>query len=496
MARSAPMFSNKRTRRGRLQAIKFMLGLALLIFAGYAVGLRSQRLDGGGSVRVLGESALLSGRASAFRVIGLTAGGGDLKLSSVELELLRPGRQLALARRLGDGPIVDLDVSLPAWEPGPANLQLRAVSEAGQAVLQVPVKILASGPGPSGAKPQALTLSGPASEWVSPPAWELHTADEPIPKNTPGPPLALQFYPEGGRLAGLAGARVLVRAVDRAGRSVPGQLSVAGRAPATSDGDGLIVIQLAPGESRGLGLSFVSPSGSLAGRVDLQRDEAVFDLALRPMRVVAGRTVELQVRASVPTGELFFDLWWTGGWCGGGRTQLEGGRAAAVIRVPATVQGPLVIQLRDDPLGARAGTMRQGVVWVGQDALPSVSETFLGLTRLTPDGSFWAESSGLLVGGRSSLSALLSRVRVRRADLPQLMDSRQQGITLVAPGRSPTGVFALWVSGLSSGLFFLVFSWTLLVGLGRGSLWGRLAWVSALGIGLLGGWVWLYFKCL
>jgi hypothetical protein len=489
------LLSNKRTWRGRLQAIKFLLGLALLIFAGYAVGLRSQRLDGGGSVRVLGESDLLTGRAVAFRVIGLTAGGGDLKLSSVDLELLRPGRQLALARRLGHGPVMDLDVTLPVWEPGPASLRVRAVSEAGQAVLQVPVRILAAGPGPSGAKPQALTLNGPSAEWVGSSSWELRLADEPIPEGAPGPPVALQFYPEGGRLAGPSGARVLVRAVDRAGRSVPGQLSVESRAPVSSDADGLMMIQRAHG-ARGLAVSFAGPSGSVAGRVDLLRDEAVFDLALRPLRVVAGRTVELQVRASVPAGELFYDLWWTGGWCGGGQTKLEGGRAAAVIRVPASVQGPLVIQLRDDPLGARAGPMRQGVVWVGQDSLPSVSETFLGLTRLTPDGSFWAESSGLLVGGRSSLSALLSRVRVRRSDLPQLMDSRRQGIAFVAPGRSPTGVFAVWVSGVSSGLFFLVFAWTLLVGMRGGSLWGRVAWISALGAGLLGGWVWLYFNCL
>ena len=102
-------------KSARRQTVMLLLGLCVVLFAGYAITLRGHRLQPRKVVTLLGEKKLLPGKPAAFRLLGWDLKWErPLRVKRVDLELLRkPGPASALARLYPDDPVVDLNVSLP-----------------------------------------------------------------------------------------------------------------------------------------------------------------------------------------------------------------------------------------------------------------------------------------------------------------------------------------------------------------------------------------------
>jgi len=107
----------------------------LLLFAGYAIVLHGRRLRPRKAITLLGEKMLAAGGPAAFRLVAFDLlQGRPLGIERVELSISR-GKDLhkMLARVSPGGSIADLNVRLPEWPQGDAQLRLAIETGLGDA---------------------------------------------------------------------------------------------------------------------------------------------------------------------------------------------------------------------------------------------------------------------------------------------------------------------------------------------------------------------------
>lgn len=470
-------------RGARRQTVLLLIGLCVVLFAGYALTLRGRRLQPRKVVTLLGERQLLPGKPAAFRLVGW-----DLKwerplaVSRVDLELERkPGQTVALARLYPKNPVVDLNVRLPDWPRGPATLRARVDTELGEIVLEAPVEL----------DPQVtsrLRLVPPSVELKRAPVIIQQGAGAGVEGGDPArAPAAVTFFPLGGSVSSSFPSRVLIRIVDRSNR------------PARpADEEGFVEVVTRPGDSPGkLKLSFAGPDGRLDGEVWLQSTPAQIDAAVGSLLVPAGRPLAVQVRSLSPSAALHLDAWWSGGWCFTGGVKSEDGRATAAVDVPAGIEGPLVIRVRGDPFG-QGSAVREAAVIAGRGRPPSNAEGRAFLRRLPAEQGFWNQAQGIGDGPRG-LQALLSRVRAPAGPLPELADSRSREEQAIAERKADLIAFGRGMVAVTSGVIWLAVAGLLLITVRRTpkeqrrrSLITALVALVVCGIALGGGLFWLF----
>lgn len=488
MAESPPKSKSGRPRRRWWLALRLSAGLALLLAAGFAVGLRGQRLAPQRTPRLLAEPELVADRQAAFRLVARSA--RQPAPHAVELTIERQRLQAVIARREGRRRSLSLQGRMPPWPPGPARLRARVETAAGIARLEAAVRLTAAPGAPRAAKARRLRLLPPAAAWRTPPAWRV-TADRP---GAPPPAVHLLVLPLGGWLSTSGASRVLIRVADDSGRPLAAGLRVAGRPAGRTGEDGCAVVQLGPrAAAEPVPLRLRTAAASVSGPLALRADNSPLDLEARPLLATAGGTVELQLRNGPAAARVHWDAWWQGGWCAAGQVKLERGRASVVVRVPEGIAGPLLFRAGLDPLAHEPLAMRRAAVYVAAAEPPSVSAALMGMTRLSTDGAFWAEARGLLRSGRSGLVGLLSRVAEPAQPLPRLAVTRVAATGAAAPATgSAYGRFALWLSGSSSALLWLVWAWLLRGAAGR--RWPRIAVLVALAGALAAAWIGLWLR--
>ena len=470
-------------KSARRQTVMLLIGLCVVLFAGYALTLRGRRLQPRKVVTLLGEKLLLPGRPAAFRLVGW-----DLKwerplsVSRVDLELERGPRQVvALARSYPKSPVVDLNTRLPDWPRGPATLRARVDTELGEVVLEAEVEL-------DPALVSRLRLVPPSAELKQAPVIIHQATAAGVEGGDPDrAPAAVTFFPLGGSVSTSFPSRVLIRIVDRSNR------------PARpADEEGFVEVVTRPGGSPGkLKLSFEGPDGRLDGEAVLQSTPAQIDAAVGSRMVAAGRPLALSLRTLSPSTALYLDAWWSGGWCFAGGVASEGGRVTATVEVPAGIEGPLVIRARGDPFG-QGSAQRDVTVITGRGGPPSRPEGRAYLRGLPAEQGFWNQAQQISDGPRG-LQALLSRVRPPDGPLPELADSRAREAEAIAGRKADLITFGRGMAAVTSGIIWLAVAGLLLLAVRRTpreqrrrSLITALVALAVCGVALGGGLLWLF----
>ncbi|MFC1655117.1 hypothetical protein ACFL2F_04860 [Myxococcota bacterium] len=434
-----------------------LIGLCVVLFAGYAITLRGRRLQPRKVVTMLGERQLLPGKPAAFRLVGW-----DLKwerplaVSRVDLELERkPGPVVALARLYPKSPVVDLNARLPDWPKGPATLRARVDTELGETVLEARVEL---DPG------VVLRLR------LVPPSVELKQAPVFIQSGTgaavegggqAGAPAGVKFFPLGGSVSNSYPTRILVQVVDRSNRPAPGALRVGEQEAQPADGEGFVEVVTREGGSPGrLKLSFEGEDGRLDGEAWLQSTPAQIDAAVGSPLAPVGRPLVVGLRTLSPSAAVYLDAWWSGGWCYSGGAKSESGRAVSTVDIPAGIEGPLVIRARSDPFG-QGSAVRDVVVLTGRERPPTHADGLAQLRRLPAEEGFWNQARGIGDGPRG-LQALLSRVRAPGGPLPELVDSRDREEAAIAERKADLIAFGRGMVAITSGVIWLAVAGLLL----------------------------------
>jgi hypothetical protein len=481
-------------RGARRQTVLLLIGLCVVLFAGYALTLRGRRQQPRKVVTLLGERQLLPGKPAAFRLVGW-----DLKwerplaVSRVDLELERKsGQTVALARLYPKNPVVDLNVRLPDWPRGPATLRARVDTELGEIVLEAPVEL----------DPQVtsrLRLIPPSQELKQAPVIIQQGSGAGVEGGDPSKaPAGIKLFPLGGSVSSSFSSRILVQVVDRSNRPASGNLQVGEQEDSPADEEGFVEVVTRPGGNPGkLKLSFAGPNGKLDGEVRLLSTPAQIDLAVGSLLVPAGRPLVVQLRSMSPSAALHLDAWWSGGWCYTGGVKSEDGRATAAMDVPAGVEGPLVIRVRGDPFG-QGSAVREAAVIAGRGRPPSNVEGWAFLRRLPAEQGFWNQAQGIGDGPRG-LQALLSRVRAPAGPLPELVDSRSREEQAIAERKADLITFGRGMVAVTSGVIWLAVAGLLLMAVRRTpkeqrrrSLITALIALVVCGVALGGGLFWLF----
>jgi hypothetical protein len=462
--------------------VLLLIGLCVVLFAGYALTLRGRRLQPRKVVTLLGEKRLLPGKPAAFRLVGC-----DLKwerplaVSRVDLELERkPGLTVALARLYPKTAVVDLNTRLPDWPRGPATLRARVDTEHGETVLEAPVEL-------DPALVSRLRLVPPSAELKQAPVIIQQGTGAGVEGGDPArAPAGVTFFPLGGSVSSSFPSRVLVRIVDRSNR------------PARpADEEGFVEVVTRPGDSPGkLKLSFEGPDGRLDGEASLHSTPAQIDAAVGSPLVPAGRPLAVHLRTLSPAAAVHLDAWWPGGWCYSGGVSTEGGRATVGVDVPAGVEGPLVIRARGDPFG-QGSAVRDVTVIAGRGRPPTSVEGWASLRRLPAEEGFWNQVQGIGEGPRG-LQALLSRVRAPAGPLPELADSSAREAEAIAGRKADLIAFGRGMVVVTSGVIWLAVAGLLLLAVRRTpkeqrkrSLVTALIALVVCGVALGGGLFWL-----
>jgi hypothetical protein len=436
----------------------FLVGLCVVLFAGYAITLRGRRLEPRKVVTLLGEKKLLPGRPTAFRLLGW-----DLKwerpllVSRVDLELVRkPGPVAALARLYPDDSVVDLNVVLPDWPAGPATLRARVETELGEMALEASVEL---DPGCI----SRLRLIPPSAEHQRAPVFIRQGAGAAVEGggSESGAPESVMLFPLGGNISSSFTTRVLVRVVDRNHKPVPGTLRVNERETEKADREGFFEVAVPAGGMPGrLKLSFEGLEGKLDGEAWLRSTPAQVDVAVAGPRVQAGRPLAVHLRTLSDSADLYLDVWWSGGWCYSERAKSEGGRRVVGVTVPAGIEGPVVIRARGDPFG-QGSAVRDVVVLAGSGRSPTREEGLALLRRLPAEEGFWNQAREIGNGPRG-LQALLSRVSAPEGPLPELLDSRIREEVAIAERKKDLIAFGRGLAAVTSGVIWLAVAGLLL----------------------------------
>ncbi len=480
--------------RARRQTVLLLIGLCVVLFAGYAITLRGRRLQPRKVITLLGERRLLPSRPAAFRLVGWDLKWErPLRITRVDLNLFRPpGTEAALARRHSDLPVVDLNVRLPGWPAGPAVLRARVDTELGETVLEAPVEL----------DPDSrfrLRLLPPSAELKRAPVFIRQGAGAAVEGASGGDaPAGVVFFPLGGSLSSSFPTRVLVRVVDRDREPVAGALRVNQREVSPADRDGFFEVVVREGGTAGrLKLSVKGTGGSLDGQAWLHSTPSQIDAAVGGLRVQAGRPLTVRLRTLSDSAGLHLDAWWSGGWFFSGRTRTEGGRQTMAVEIPPGIEGPVVIRARDDPFG-QGNAVRDVRVLAGRGRTPSRAEGLSMLRKLPAEEGFWEQLREIGSGPRS-LQALLSRVRAPEGPLPELCDSRAEEQEAVSRRRGDLIAFGRGMAAVTSAVIWLVVAGLLLRAVRRmPKEQRRRSLITALGallvclIALGGGLFWLF----
>ncbi len=473
----------------------------MLLFAGYAIVLHGRRLRPRKAITLLGEKMLAAGGPAAFRLVAFDLlQGRPLGIERVELSISR-GKDLhkMLARVSPGGSIADLNVRLPAWPPGDAQLRLAIETGLGDAELSADVTL----------DPRAtsrLRLVPPSKGWKKPPVLLRRGPTRAPAEQGTQPaseePARFVMFPASGRLSSSFPSRLLVRILDAEGRPVQGLFGLDDSPGRPTDDWGLVEVTLAERPDR-LRLSFQGETGSLAGGVEFERTPTQIDLALSGPLLSAGEELTTDLKTISPSVPVYLDAWWRGGLCLSMQTEAHDGRARVKFEVPAGIDGPLVVQARLDPFGdGRA--VRGATVMVGKSDRPSPREA-LGMLGSLPAGpGFWDEVGKLdnvRQPGRALLQALLSRVASPDGPLPRLIDGQASEQETLERHQRRVIVFGLWMVGLLSAIAWLTVMVMLLRDLrGAASLQLRqglkavLLAGAVLGLVFLAGWFWLWWS--
>lgn len=470
-------------RSARRQTVLLLIGLCVVLFAGYALTLRGRRLQPRKVVTLLGEQRLLSGSPTAFRLVGW-----DLKwerplsVLRVDLELERkPDQTVALARLYPKSPVVDLNTRLPDWPRGPATLRARVDTELGEVVLEAPVEL-------DPAMVSRLRLVPPSKELKQAPVIIQQGTGAGVEGGDPArAPAGVTFFPLGGSVSSSFPTRVLIRIVDRSNR------------PARpADEEGFVEVVTRPGDSPGkLKLSFAGPDGRLDGEASLHSTPAQIDAAVGGLLVPAGRSLAVSLRTLSPSAAVYLDAWWSGGWCYAGGVKTEDGSATAAVEIPAGIEGPLVIRARGDPFG-QGSAWRDVMVIAGRGRPPAPAEGWAFLRRLPAKQGFWNQVRGIGDGPRG-LQALLSRVRAPAGPLPELANSSAREAEAIAGRRADLMAFGRGMAAVTSGVIWLAVAGLLLLAVRRTpkeqrrrSLITALVALVVCAVALGGGLFWLF----
>jgi len=480
-----------------------LAGLALLLFAGYAITLRVRSLAPRKAVHLLGERVLVPGAPAAFRLVGWDRKWEKpLELSRVRLSLDRsPGKRAVLARTWPGAAVAHLNTRIPGWPRGPAVLRAELDTPRGGLVLEAEVIL----------DPEAasrMRLVPPHKELVYAPALISEGAaagSEPGSQASQRTPAVFVLFPAGGRLSSSFATRLLVRVLDRRGRPVAGRLE-AGEAPGQPvDPDGFALVTVAAGGKPGkLSLSFDGEPGRLAGEVALQHTPAQLDISTPRLLVAAGRPLALELRALSQDATLYLEAWWAGGWCASAETRLRAGAGRANLPLPSGIEGPVVVRARDDPFGG-GKAVRDTFVLAGRSGSPDAAEGLGMLRRLPAAPGFWKQA-GALSDSERTLAAVLSRVRLEAESLPLLADGTRAEREAVARRKERVRRFGLGLAAGVSLIAWLVVAWLLLgavraartgqareVAVRRRALPVALGALAVLALALSGGWVLLWW---
>jgi hypothetical protein len=496
-------------RQGRV-----LLGLGVLLFAGYAIVLHARKLQPQKALSLLGERVLMPNAATAFRLIGWDLKRNQpLEINRVELRLKRPlGTDEILLRKTGNLPVVDLNVRLPDWSDGPATLQAEVDTKLGALDFETTV-VLDSEPKSSlRLLPLESVLGQPAVFIQKGPASRRGELAGMVDDNQPAKML---FFAQSGTLSAAFKSELLVLVLDRNNNPVQGRLRVRQannlekirpsrtgepferktidrvhphpprsdrrEYPSPASGRGVIrhksdvrgeggefsdhwysvdqtgfVLVKVGGQGRTpkVKLFFENEQGSLSSEVTFKHHKSPLDIYIKEPLVKAGDNITLLVQSLESTTKIYIDGWWKNGWCLSAQAQVSNHQASVPLSIPRGVEGPLVIRVRSDFFGV-GNAYRDGMLMVAKGFVPTVEQGIMSLLQVPAEKGFWQEYSYQQISYKNLL-ALLSKVGPRVSSLPELVDASQAEKKSVLEHRSDLISFGLWWVAILSCLTWLV----------------------------------------